>query len=113
MLRSELIELLVQRYPKIPRHDIETAAKLIFSEIYDALASGDRVELRDFGVFKTNTLKAITGRNPSTGEAVALNARKSVRFRAGAQLRKRLNEKPNQQNEAQHNVHDIGLSLAS
>ena len=94
MLRSELIELLVQRFPEIPRHDVEAAAKLIFSEINNALASGHRVELRDFGVFKTNTLKAMTGRNPSTGEAVQLNVRKSMRFKAGAQLRRRLNEKP-------------------
>jgi integration host factor subunit beta len=92
MLRSELIEQLALKHPHLRAGDVERIVDVIFDEISKALERDDRVELRGFGAFSVRHRKARKGRNPRTGEPVAV-ARKSVPFfKAGKELRSRLND---------------------
>ena len=72
--------------------DIETIVDTIFREMSDALVNGDRVELRNFGAFSVKEREARTGRNPRTGEAVEVEAKRIPAFKAGKALRDRLND---------------------
>lgn len=91
MTKSDLILRLAERYPHLLQRDIERIVNTVFDEITHALARGNRVELRGFGAFSVKHRDARQGRNPRTGEAVAV-ARKSVPFfKTGKQLRDRLN----------------------
>ena len=65
----------------------------MFDEIADALAEGNRVELRGFGAFSVKGRSARSGRNPRTGEAVAVDAKRVPYFKTGKELRERLNAK--------------------
>ena len=91
MTKSELITLIGQLNPHLYQRDVERIVSTIFDEISAALARGDRVELRGFGAFSIKRREARVGRNPRTGDAVAV-ARKVVPFfKTGKQLRDRLN----------------------
>lgn len=91
MTKSELILHLAEKNPHLYQRDVERIVSTIFEEIANALARGDRVELRGFGAFSVKTREARTGRNPRTGETVHV-ARKSVPFfKVGKELRVRLN----------------------
>jgi len=91
MTKSELILHLAEKNPHLYQRDVERIVSTIFEEIANALARGDRVELRGFGAFSVKTRDARTGRNPRTGETVHV-ARKSVPFfKVGKELRVRLN----------------------
>ncbi len=91
MTRSELIAELARRNPHLMQRDVEAIITTVFDEIVAALAAGNRVELRGFGAFSVKKRDARTGRNPRTGEAVAV-AEKLVPFlKAGKELRERLN----------------------
>ncbi|MEX2199910.1 MAG: integration host factor subunit beta [Dongiaceae bacterium] len=91
MTKSELIAKIGQNNPHLYHRDVERIVSAIFEEVTAALARGDRVELRGFGAFSVKTRDARIGRNPRTGEAVAV-ARKAVPFfKTGKQLRERLN----------------------
>ena len=63
----------------------------VFNKITTALSSGDRVELRGFGAFSVKQRSARTGRNPRTGEAVQVSEKLIPYFKAGKQLREKLN----------------------
>ena len=69
MIRSELIQKIADENPNLFQRDVERIVNTIFEEITDALANGDRVELRGFGAFSVKTRDARVGRNPRTGEA--------------------------------------------
>jgi len=73
------------------QRDIETVVNAILGTIADALARGDRVELRGFGTFSVKTREARTGRNPRTGEAVAISEKVMPVFKTGKEMHKRLN----------------------
>ncbi len=91
MTKSELIARLAERNPQLYHRDVERIVATIFDEIADALARGQRVELRGFGAFSVKNREARAGRNPRTGETVYV-ARKSVPFfKVGKDLRLRLN----------------------
>lgn len=75
----------------LPKVRLAQAVDVLFAEIIDALVADGRVELRNFGVFRTVELSARTGRNPRTGESVDIPASRHVRFRAGKRMRDRLN----------------------
>lgn len=91
MTKSELIAHLAAANPHLLHRDIELIVSTIFEEITSALARGDRVELRGFGAFSVKRREARQGRNPRTGEQVAV-AQKSVPFfKAGKELRDRIN----------------------
>ncbi len=91
MLRSELIARLAEENPDLKSEDLERVVGIILDEITDALARGDRVELRGFGAFSVRQRKARTGRNPRTGETVQVEAKTVPFFRPGKELRARVN----------------------
>lgn len=91
MTKSELIQRLAEANPHLYLRDVERIVTTIFDEITDALANGDRVELRGFGAFSVKERGARTGRNPRTGEAVDVPAKYVPYFKTGKQLREKLN----------------------
>jgi integration host factor subunit beta len=91
MLKSALIQRISSRNPHLYQRDVEKVLKAILDQIAGALARGDRVELRDFGVFSTRLRKARTGRNPRTGVAVSVAQKAIPSFKAAKEIRKRLN----------------------
>lgn len=93
MIRSELIEKLVEENPHLAVRHVERIVNTIFDEIIDAMANGDRVELRGFGAFSVKERQARTGRNPRTGESVEVEKKHVPFFKTGKLLRDRLNGK--------------------
>lgn len=91
MTKSELIQRLAEQNPHLYLRDIEKIVETIFEEITDALARGDRVELRGFGAFSVKHRESRTGRNPRTGETVHVEAKRLPFFKTGKGLRERLN----------------------
>jgi integration host factor subunit beta len=91
MTKSELIAHLAAQHPHLRQPDIELVVSTIFDQITAALARGDRVELRGFGAFTTRKRDARQGRNPRTGEAVAVAPKGMPHFRPGKELRIRVN----------------------
>ena len=94
MTRSELIAQLAASNPHLRQPDVELIIDTIFDEITDALARGDRVELRGFGAFSTKKRDSRTGRNPRTGTSVAVSAKAVPYFKPGKELRERVNGGP-------------------
>jgi integration host factor subunit beta len=92
MTKSELIAKLAGKNPQLYIRDVEIIVETIFEEMTDALARGDRVELRGFGSFSVKEREARTGRNPRTGETVEVEAKKLPAFKAGKALRDKLND---------------------
>ncbi len=91
MIKSELITLLAENNPHLYQRDVERIVTTIFDEISNALARGDRVELRGFGAFSTKERAERIGRNPRTGEAVKVDKKYVPYFKCGKELRDRLN----------------------
>jgi integration host factor subunit beta len=92
MTKSELIQRLAERNPHLYQRDVELIVSAIFDEISGALSRGDRVELRGFGAFSVKRRDARVGRNPRTGDSVAVDEKHVPFFKTGKQLRERLNE---------------------
>ena len=93
MIKSELVARLSERYPHLYHRDVERIVSTVLDEISTALANGDRVELRGFGAFSVKQRNARLGRNPRTGDAVAVERKAVPFFKTGKQLRDRLNGK--------------------
>lgn len=93
MIRSELIEKIAEENPHLYQRDVERIVNTIFDRIIDAMAEGDRVELRGFGAFSVKKREARLGRNPRTGEAVDVEEKHVPFFKTGKLLRDRLNGK--------------------
>lgn len=91
MTKSELIARLAAANPHLYQRDIERIVTTIFDEITEALANGDRVELRGFGAFSVKQRGARVGRNPRTGDAVDVSEKFIPYFKTGKQLRDKLN----------------------
>jgi integration host factor subunit beta len=91
MIRSELIQKIAEENPHLYQRDVEKIVNAIFEEIIEALADGDRVELRGFGAFSVKQRDARVGRNPRTGESVQVDEKHVPFFKAGKLLRDRLN----------------------
>lgn len=91
MIRSELVSTIAVANPHLTQRDVERIVGTIFETITAALADGRRVELRGFGAFSTREREARTGRNPRTGTAVAVDAKRVPYFKPGKDLRERLN----------------------
>jgi integration host factor subunit beta len=89
--KSELIAGLAADNPHLRGADVETIVSTIFDEITAALSRGSRVELRGFGAFTVKRREARTGRNPRTGEAVPVDEKSVPFFKAGKELRERVN----------------------
>jgi integration host factor subunit beta len=90
MNKSELIKRLADKTP-LYHGEAARVVDTIFDEIANALADGDRVELRDFGVFSVKERSARVGRNPRTGAEVDISGKFVPRFKTGKLLRNRLN----------------------
>ena len=91
MTKSELIAFLAEQNPHLYQRDVERIVTTIFDEIGSALARGDRVELRGFGAFSVKKRDARVGRNPRTGAAVRVAAKRVPYFKTGKQLRDMIN----------------------
>ena len=92
MTKSELIELLAAKQKHLPTKDVELAVKQVLEIMGDALAEGDRIEIRGFGSFSLHYRPARQGRNPKTGDAVALSGKYVPHFKPGKDLRERVND---------------------
>ena len=91
MTKSELILRIGELNPHLYHRDVERIVTTIFEEITNALAKRDRVELRGFGAFSVKQREARKGRNPRTGETVAVDQKVVPFFKTGKELRDRLN----------------------
>lgn len=91
MIKSELVQRIAERNPHLYQRDIEILVGAILDEIIEALARGDRVELRGFGAFSTRARQARIGRNPRTGGTVQVEDKVVPYFKTGKDLRARLN----------------------
>ena len=91
MIRSELVQRLTDDNPGLSASEIEQVVETVLEAIIGQLASGGRVELRGFGAFSTRARDARTGRNPRTGSAVEVDAKRVPYFKPGKEMRARLN----------------------
>lgn len=91
MIRSELIQKIADENPHLYQRDVERIVNTIFDQITDAMAQGNRVELRGFGAFSVKKRDPRLGRNPRTGEAVDVDEKHVPFFKTGKLLRDRLN----------------------
>jgi len=91
LTRSELIADLAASHPHLRVADVELIVTTIFEQIAAALARGERVEMRGFGAFTVKQRNARIGRNPRTGETVQVDEKAAPHFKAGKELRARLN----------------------
>jgi integration host factor subunit beta len=91
MLKSELIERIAEQNPHLYQRDVEIVVNTILGTITAALARGDRVELRGFGMFTVKKRNARTGRNPRNGERVAVPEKGALAFKPSQDMHRRLN----------------------
>lgn len=91
MTKSELIDRLVQRHTHLSQKDVELAVKQLLEEISEALASGERIEIRGFGSFSVHHRPARMGRNPKTGQSVEIPEKYVPHFKPGKEMRERVN----------------------
>ncbi|MEY1662158.1 integration host factor subunit beta [Isoalcanivorax beigongshangi] len=92
LTKSELIIRLSLHQLQLPPKDVELAVKSILDAMADALASGERIEIRGFGSFSLHFRRPRVGRNPKTGESVELEGRYVPHFKPGKELRERVNQ---------------------
>jgi integration host factor subunit beta len=91
VIKSELVDRISIQNPHLYRQDAEKIVNTIFSEITAAMARGDRVELRGFGVFFVRVREGRTGRNPRTGALVSLGGKAVPLFRSRKEMKSLLN----------------------
>jgi integration host factor subunit beta len=92
MTKSELIERLSVRHPQLVAKDADLAVKTILDAMSEALAQGQRIEIRGFGSFSLNLRPPRVGRNPKSGEKVMVPSKRVPHFKAGKELRQRVDE---------------------
>ena len=93
MIKSELVQIVANRNPSLFHRDVERIVSVLMEEIAATLSEGYRVELRGFGSFAIKHRPARVGRNPRTGEEVSVEEKWVPVFKAGKELRTRLNDK--------------------
>lgn len=91
MTKSELVERIATKQDQLSVRDIELAVKALLEQMTQALADGERIEIRGFGSFALNYRAPRTGRNPKTGESVVLEGKYVPHFKPGKELRERVN----------------------
>ena len=91
IVKSKLLKQLSDNYPNFLKKDLEKFTDIILDEIKQALKRGNRVELRNFGIFFTNIQKQRISRNPKTGEKVNTPQKKTIHFKMSKELFKKLN----------------------
>lgn len=93
MTKSELIARLADRYPQLVAKDAELAVKMILDAMTKSLSQGQRIEIRGFGSFDLNYRPPRVGRNPKSGEKVKVPEKYVPHFKAGKELRERVDHK--------------------
>jgi integration host factor subunit beta len=91
IVKSKLLKKISNNYPNFLKKDLNKFTDIIFSEIKLALKRGDRVELRGFGIFSTNTQKSRISRNPKTGTKVNTPEKKTIHFKMSKEMFNKLN----------------------
>ena len=92
MTKSELIEKLAEQQKHLSQTDVDLAVRSIIEQMSSALAAGDRIEIRGFGSFSLHFRPPRIGRNPKTGDSVALPGKHVPHFKPGKDLRERVNQ---------------------
>ncbi len=92
MTKSELIARLAQRFPQLVAKDADLSVKMILDAMSEALTKGDRIEIRGFGSFSLNYRPPRIGRNPKSGVKVEVPAKYVPHFKAGKELRERVDQ---------------------
>ena len=90
MTKSELIEALAKKQSHLAYKDVELAVKSLLEQMSQALATGQRIEIRGFGSFSLHHRPPRVGRNPKTGESVTLPGKYVPHFKPGKELRERV-----------------------
>lgn len=93
MIKSELVQKVNGQNTHLYQKDVENAVNAVFNKITKALEDGNRMELRGFGTIGVKNRKARVGRNPKTGEKVNIDEKYIPFFKAGKELKAKLNEK--------------------
>ncbi len=96
MTKRDLIDEIVRLYPSYARRDAEIIVNAVFDAMTEALCAGERIEIRGFGSFVVKHRRAREGRNPKTGEIVAVAAKRVPFFKVGKELRERVDRGPRQ-----------------
>ena len=91
VIRSELVQKLCDDHPDLTLKEVERVVSAFFDSVIEQLQAGGRVELRGFGAFSTREREARKGRNPRTGDAVDVDAKRVPYFKPGKEMRERLN----------------------
>jgi|ThiBiot_300_plan_2_1041538.scaffolds.fasta_scaffold00233_6 integration host factor subunit beta len=94
LTKSELITMLAGRYPQLAIRDMDLAVKTVLDAMADALAQGQRIEIRGFGSFSLSQRQPRVGRNPKSGEKVLVPAKLVPHFKPGKELRERVDQGP-------------------
>ena len=100
MTKSELIELIARSQQHLAQRDVELAVKTLLEHMSEALANGERIEVRGFGSFSVHHRPPRIGRNPKTGEPVSLPGKHVPHFKPGKQMRERVDEGRRREEEA-------------
>ena len=93
MMKSELIERIARKQSHLAYKDVELAVKSMLEQMSNSLSGGDRIEIRGFGSFSLHYRSPRQGRNPKTGESVALAGKYVPHFKPGKELRERVNNR--------------------
>jgi len=94
MTKRELIEAVIHERSTIPRREAEALVNSVFASLAEALARGERIEIRGFGSFIVKRRNAREGLNPKTGEVVSVMAKRVPFFKAGKELKQRVDRQP-------------------
>jgi integration host factor subunit beta len=92
MTKSELIERLAKKHSALTLEEIERVVKCMLEQMSRALATGERIEIRGFGSFSLHYHPPRMGRNPKTGESIALISKYAPYFKPGEELRRRVDK---------------------
>lgn len=93
MTRSDLVEALAEQFGQLSHSDTELAVKAILDALSDAMAKGHRIEIRGFGSFTVNHHGPRQGRNPRSGESVAIPEKRVLHFKPGKALREAVDKR--------------------
>ena len=92
MTKSDLIDIIARKQSHLAYKDVELSVKTLLEQMSHALAGGERIEIRGFGSFSLHFRPPRMGRNPKTGDSVALPGKYVPHFKPGTELRERVND---------------------
>ncbi|CAM5343537.1 integration host factor subunit beta [Eoetvoesiella caeni] len=113
MTKSELIAILASRYPQLAVRDTDIAVKTVLDAMTQALANGQRIEIRGFGSFSLSERSPRVGRNPKSGEKVMVPGKRVPHFKAGKELRERVDAAFDEEVKAANEADFVSLQADS